>query len=160
MLPKSWGNQLSTWLARFVEGLSILRSPKRIIPVFLISILAWLCETATYYFVSLAFNLGLAYYSLLIVTAFASMAWALVVVSPGGLGAFDFVGKKALALFAVSEGLATTYITVLHAVLILPVVLLGFIFLWGEHFSFSQVTGMSVQNRPPNPQSVGEDNKK
>ncbi len=157
LLPSSWGDQLSKWLARFVEGLRILRSPGRMIPVFMISLLAWLSETATYYFVSLAFNLGLAYYSLLVVTAFASMAWALVVVSPGGLGAFDFVGKKALGVFAVSEGLATTYITVLHAVLILPVVLLGFIFLWWENVSFSKVTQLSMKDDKSVPQSVEED---
>ena len=144
-LPHTWGKQFSIWLARFVEGLRILRKPVGMIPVFILSILAWLSETATYYFVSLAFDLGLAYYSLLVVTAFASMAWALVVVSPGGLGAFDFVGKKALGLFAVSEGLATTYITVLHAVLLLPVILLGFVFLWWENFSFAQVTGVAVE---------------
>ena len=145
-LPERWGAQLSTWLARFVEGLSILRSPGRIIPVFIVSLLAWLSETATYYFVSLAFNLGLSYYSLLVVAALASMAWALVFVSPGGLGAFDFVGKKALGIFAVSEGLATTYITVLHAVLLIPVILLGFVFLWWENFSLSQVTRVAVES--------------
>jgi len=145
LLPASWGAQLSRWLARFVEGLSILRSPERLVPVFVLSLLAWLSETATYYFVSLAFHLGLAYYSLLIVTAFASMAWAIVVVSPGGLGAFDFVGKKALGIFGVSEGLATTYISVLHAVLLLPVILLGFIFLWWENFSFSQMARISAE---------------
>lgn len=139
-LPERWGKQLSTWLARFVEGLGILRSPSRLVPVFIVSLLAWLSETGTYYFVSRAFSLGLSYHSLLVVAALASMAWALVFVSPGGLGAFDYVGKKALGIFAVSEGLATTYITVLHAVLLLPVILLGFIFLWWEHFSLGQVT--------------------
>ena len=143
-IPDSWSKRLSKWLASFVEGLNVLRNPSRLIPVFAISVLAWLCETATYYFVSLTFGLGLPYYSLLVVTALASMAWALVVVSPGGLGAFDFVGKKALAIFSVSEGLATTYITVLHAVLLIPVILLGFVFLWWEHFSIEQITHIAV----------------
>ena len=156
LLPASWGKQLSTWLARFVEGLSILRSPGRLIPVFIVSLLAWLSETATYYFVSLAFNLGLSYYSLIVVTALASMAWALVFVSPGGLGAFDFVGKKALGIFAVSEGLATTYVTVLHAVLLIPVILLGFVFLWWENSSLSQVTRVAVK-ASPKAQSAEED---
>jgi len=154
-LPERWGKQLSAWLARFVEGLGILRSPGRMIPVFLVSLLAWLSETATYYFVSRAFSLGLSYYSLLVVAALASMAWALVFVSPGGLGAFDYIGKKALGLFAVSEGLATTYITVLHAVLLLPVILLGFIFLWWEHFSLAQVTHPAMA-AGPSPQSAEE----
>lgn len=156
LLPDNWGKQLSTWLARFVEGLSILRSPGRLIPVFIVSLLAWLSETATYYFVSLAFNLGLSYYSLIVVTALASMAWALVFVSPGGLGAFDYVGKKALGIFAISEGLATTYITVLHAVLLVPVILLGFVCLWWENSSLSQVTRVTVEARPKT-QSSEED---
>lgn len=155
-LPKHWGEQLSAWLARFVEGLGILRSPGRMIPVFIVSLLAWLSETATYYFVACTFSLGLSYYSLLVVAALASMAWAFVFVSPGGLGAFDFMGKNALSLFGVSEGLATTYITVLHAVLLLPVILLGFICLWWEHFSLAQVT-QAARVAGPTLQSAEED---
>ena len=146
-LPERWGRKLGGWLEFFIGGLAIMRTPGKLVPIFAVSLLVWLSETSTYYFVGHAFDLDLSYQSLLVVAAFASMTWILFFVTPGGVGAFDYVGKETLKLFAVSGTLAATYMTVLHVVLLLPVIVLGFIFLWWEHFTLTQVT-RRAENKP------------
>ncbi|MDY6906867.1 MAG: lysylphosphatidylglycerol synthase transmembrane domain-containing protein [Chloroflexota bacterium] len=138
LLPHRWRERVGLWLVRLVEGLGIMRSPWRLLVVFLLSNLVWLAEAGTFYFVALSFDLGQPFYVLLLATAVANLAWALLM-TQGGLGSFDLAAQQTLVFFGVGVGLASSYVLVLHAVLLLPMTALGFVFLWLENLSLSRL---------------------
>jgi glycosyltransferase 2 family protein len=50
--------------------------------------------------------------------------------TPGYIGVFDAPAKYVLVLSGAADGLATSFTLVLHAALVIPVILLGLVFLW------------------------------
>ncbi len=141
IIPAKWRPRISNWVNLFISGLEILRSPAELIRIFLISLVIWLCETSTFYLVGLAFNLAVPFYAMLLVTAITSLSWTLILVSPGGIGTFDAICKFTLTeALGVASGLATAYTIAIHTILIIPVIILGFVFLWRENMSLREIT--------------------
>ena len=93
-----------------------------------------------FYLLSLSFNLGQPFHIMLLVMSIATMSW-FVLVSPGGVGAFDWFGRETLVVFGVPIATASAAILLIHATLILPVIALGFVFLWMENLSLAEVVG-------------------
>jgi hypothetical protein len=59
------------------------------------------------------------------------------------LGVFDAIAKLVLvSAFGVPTGAALSYVLVLHAALLLPVTLLGFVYLARESLSWRELTGL------------------
>jgi len=137
-LPARLREKVIGLLSLFLGGLASLRSPGMLLGVFLTSLLAWLAEAAMYYIIGFSFELGQPFYVYLTTTAVANLAITLPS-SQGGIGPFEFFGARTLGLFGVAEGLSMAYILVLHAALLLPVTLLGFVYLWLENMSLSSV---------------------
>jgi uncharacterized membrane protein YbhN (UPF0104 family) len=114
----------------------------------MISGLVWLCEAGLFYMVALSFDLSQPFHIILLVTSIASLSWALIFVAPGGVGPFDYFCKETLLLFipagvaaSVYEASVSAYVIVLHAVLLLPMIALGFVFLWRENLTLSKLVG-------------------
>ena len=122
----------------FVSGLRVVRSPGRLAGVFVISVLAWLTEAAVFYMMSFSFDLEQPFSTLLVATATANLA-LLVPSSPGGIGNFEYVCRQTIVLFGVEASLASAYTIALHAVLLLPIIVLGFCFLWMTNVSLAKV---------------------
>jgi uncharacterized protein (TIRG00374 family) len=133
----------------FVDGLGSLRSPSSMAAVFGLSILAWLFETSMYYVLGTwGFDLRsgdgqpLPFYAYMLATAFANLS-TLIPQAPGFLGVFDAIAKLVLvSAFGVPTGAALSYVLVLHAALLLPVTLLGFVYLARESLSWRELTGL------------------
>ena len=66
------------------------------------------------------------------VYVYYSNLFTIVPSGPGYVGTFDAAGIGILSALGVSQGLATSYTLVLHAVLWLPVTLLGAFFMLRE----------------------------
>lgn len=148
VLPKKWHNAAEGLLLRLVHGLGFMRSPKKLAITFVLSVLVWLCESGLFYMVALAFDLGQPFYIMMLVTSVASLSWALIFVAPGGVGPFDYFCKTTILLFipagvvvSTYEASVSAYVIVLHAVILFPVIALGFAFLWKENLSLSKVVG-------------------
>ncbi|TET37189.1 MAG: flippase-like domain-containing protein [Dehalococcoidia bacterium] len=137
-LPGKWGRSIASWLDSFIKGLGILRSPRKLLIVFTLSVLAWLTEAGVFYILALSFNLGQPFYVLLLATSLSNLAWALLM-TQGGLGSFDLACQQTLVSFGVTVGIASSYVLVLHAILLLPATALGFIFLWRENLSLAKI---------------------
>jgi len=137
-LPGKWGRSIASWLDSFIKGLGILRSPRKLLIVFTLSVLAWLTEAGVFYILALSFNLGQPFYVLLLATSLSNLAWALLM-TQGGLGSFDLACQQTLVSFGVTVGIASSYVLVLHALLLLPATALGFIFLWRENLSLAKI---------------------
>ncbi len=146
ILPMGWRGRVGEWLTLLIQGLGVMRSPGKLIVVLLVSVLVWLCEAGLFYMVALSFGLGQPYYVMLLVTSIASLSWALIFVAPGGVGPFDWFCQQALILFIPAGAVAaeygdlvTAYVIVLHAIILLPMIALGFVFLWKENLSLAKI---------------------
>jgi len=139
------------WLDAAISGLRLPRRRGRLLAVSVTSLLVWLCEGGMFYLLSLSFNLGQPFHIMLLVMSIATMSW-FVLVSPGGVGAFDWFGRETLVVFGVPIATASAAILLIHATLILPVIALGFVFLWMENLSLAEVVGrrqrLSQQHDP------------
>ncbi|MCK4964405.1 MAG: hypothetical protein KAS54_04930, partial [Dehalococcoidia bacterium] len=88
--------------------------------------------------VGFAFDLGIPFYVFLLATSVSNLAWVLLM-TQGGLGPFDFALQRTLMAFGIAIGVASSYVLVLHALILLLTIPLGFIFLWMENLSLSKV---------------------
>lgn len=128
------------WLDAAIIGLKIPRQPGRLIAVSASSFLVWICEGSMFYLLSLGFDLGQPFHVMLLVMCIATMSW-FVLVAPGGVGTFDWFGRETLVVFGISMAAASAAILLIHAALVLPVIALGFVFLWRENLSLAEVVG-------------------
>ena len=142
LLPARWQARAEQWFLLLVDGFQILRNPRQLFIVAFLSILVWLAEAGTFYILSLSFNLQQPYHVLLLATSVSNLAWALIT-TPGGVGPFDYICRQTLVHFGVAASIAASYVIALHAVILLPMVALGFLFLWLENVSLAKVASVN-----------------
>ncbi|MCC6381096.1 MAG: flippase-like domain-containing protein, partial [Dehalococcoidia bacterium] len=114
------------WLGSFLTGLAGLRGRRAWALVLGATVASWGLEAACYWLVGLGFGLDLDFPLYLAVTGAANLAIA-APSTAGGVGPFEFFAQKALTAFGVGAATATVYALVLHALLLIPVVLLGIV---------------------------------
>lgn len=137
-LPRRWRAKFENWFDLFLTGLEAMKSPRKVGLVFLVSILVWVGEGTMFYLVAFSFSLGQPFQVLLLASAAANLA-LLIPSSPGGFGNFEYFCKQVLVFFGVGESLAQAYAIAVHAALLLPIILLGFYFLWVENLSLAEI---------------------
>jgi hypothetical protein len=140
VLPKKWHEKAGEWFIRLIDGLGVMRSPRKLFVVFIMSALVWLCESGLFYMVGFSFDLHQPFYVYMLATAVANLAWVLLM-TQGGLGSFDLACQKSLELFNVGAAAAASYAIVVHALILLITIPLGLIFLWVENLSLNKVIG-------------------
>lgn len=151
-LPARAQEKGSQWAGSFIVGLGALQSPWRIAAVLVTSVVAWALEATMYFMVGVSFNLGEAFPIYLMVAAAANLAITLPSTS-GGIGPFELLTKETLDFVGVSRGAAGAYAVALHALLLLPVVAAGLIFLWAINLSLGEA--LRRRARPSLATSVG-----
>ena len=115
-----------------------MRSPGQLIIAFIVAALVWLCEAGLFHMVGFAYDLGQPFYVYLLAMSVANLAWVLLM-TQGGVGPFDFALQQTLIAFSVTVGVASSYTLVLHALILVLTVPLGFVFLWTENLSLTKV---------------------
>ncbi len=131
---------------RFITGLSILRSPRQHLAVFMLSLPVWLLEGAMYLLVSSSFGLHEFFESfwvlvlaMMLLTATSNLVTALPA-SVGGIGPFEVVAQQTLVAMGVSASLGAPYALFLHLVALwLPVTLAGLVLLWWQNLSLRRL---------------------
>jgi uncharacterized protein (TIRG00374 family) len=114
-----------------VVGLESLRSGRDVLVLFGVTLWVWLLETAKYWLVSFAFpDLRLPYVAILLMGGAVNLLTA-VPSLPGYIGTFE-LGIKILEGIGAPSASAGSYVLVLHAILLLPVTLLGLVFMGRE----------------------------
>ena len=144
LLPAPIRAKLSGVADAFIDGLQVLRQWRDLLAVFLLSIVAWGCEAAMYWFIALSFpQLNLGWEAILMTVAAANL-FTLIPSSPGGVGPFEFGAKSVLVgVFTTSTNLASTnlassYVILVHAALLFPITFWGIYYWIHENFSLSQ----------------------
>jgi uncharacterized membrane protein YbhN (UPF0104 family) len=115
----------------FLQGLEVIRSPWRVALALAFSLAIWSIEGAMFLIVAKGFDLHLPFAVMLLATATSNLITA-VPSSQGGVGPFEGILVGTLALFGVASGVAGAFAVALHAALLVPVTLLGFVFLWSQ----------------------------
>ncbi len=143
-LPKRIREPAQRILYSFVDGLSGLRNPKRVVLILAVTMPVWLAEGAMYHIIGWAFDLDVPYNGSLFITAIANLAVSLPS-APGGIGPFEYGTKVVLEGFNESPEVAAAYAVILHAALLAPVTMLGLFFMWLHNLSFSEMTRRSTE---------------
>ena len=139
-------------------GLVSLRSPRSVVALFLLSVPVWLFEAGLFVVIAYSFDLDLAFdnavemgAALVLVMAIANIG-ASVPAAPGGIGLFELIARETLVLLplaAVDRADAGAYAAVVHAVLLVPMIVLGQVFLWTQNVSLGRLSRASAAEDAP-----------
>ena len=135
--PRRLGRRVGRLLLSFLEGISLLESPRSHLKLFALTLPVWLMEAAAYFLIGHAFGLDellgspwVLIAAVLLVAGVANLAGALPA-TVGGIGAFELASQRALLAVGVDIPLGTAYAAFLHLVVLwAPVNLVGLFFIW------------------------------
>ncbi|MFQ5401036.1 MAG: lysylphosphatidylglycerol synthase transmembrane domain-containing protein [Anaerolineae bacterium] len=149
LLPPPTRRPLLDAAGRFLLGLESLRSLRNVFMIFLSSTVIWLLEVVKYWFVMHAFNFQVSFFALMLMNGVVNLATTLPS-APGYIGTFDKPGIEVLELYGVARQTATAYTLVLHAALLLPITLLGFVYMLQEGLGWADI-GRAMRAAETNP---------
>ncbi len=137
LVPSRIRPSLLNFLEGVIAGLEGLRSTQDVLILFGITVWVWLLEALKYWLVSFAFDLHMGYIGVMVMGGAVNLLTALPSL-PGYIGTFE-VGIKILQGMGAPAAAAGSYILVLHAILLIPVTLLGLIFMAMEGVRWTEV---------------------
>lgn len=164
-LPTHWLQKIEHLLHSFVDGLSSLQNIRQILIAGFYSLFVWLAITLNVYFILVAFGLGsslghLGIFAAIFQTVIIAMAVA-IPAAPGYIGTYDKASQWALSFFSayvlqnttaslpiIDLAKATGITLILHASQMIPIILVGLIYLWKENISLAKIK--------PEPQAESE----
>jgi hypothetical protein len=84
-----------------------------------------------------------------LIAASANLALS-ILASPGGVGPFEVTTQAVLIdIYSVASGSAEAYAIALHALLLGPVIVAGFLLLWSTQLSLSDILGIRADDGVP-----------
>lgn len=122
----------------FLAGLVVLRRQQDIVRVFFASVAIWLVEALTYDMIVLAFGIQLPFYVSVLSVVIVNLG-IMIPAGPGSIGTFEFFAMYVLALFAIESHVALSIAIVLHAILFIPITVVGMFCFWKENFGLSEL---------------------
>lgn len=156
-LPPRYAALLVRLAAGFARGLGLVRGWRLLARLAALSLGAWLSELGLFYALMLGFpRLGTASFPLAVVSGTVANFATLLPSSPGYVGTFDSALVKVLSDTAgTGADLAAAFALVAHVTLLVPVTLLGGVFLWRANLSVRQITrGRPAPAAPRTAESV------
>ena len=123
-LPLRIGGRLGEWLRRGLTGLTALRDPRMALTAFAWSAAIWTLAAGINLLLFRAFDLALSVGAALLLLVLLHIGTA-PPSTPARLGVFHALTFLGLRTFGVERASALAYATVLHAIVILPQILLG-----------------------------------
>lgn len=146
---------------RFLEGLSSLRHPDRLGKIVALSIPVWTFEASLFLLIALGFGLDEDFSSIwkligvLILTTAASNLGTIIPSGGGGVGPFEFFAQATLVYFAVDVSVASAYVLVVHAALLVPVTFIGVGYAWLSNHTLTELARSSREEDERTP-AAGE----
>jgi len=147
-LPGSVGDKLLPLGRSFLSGFAGIKDPRLIATIVTHSLLIWGNILVTYYLLFFAFDIVLPFYA--VMPLIVMVVIGVIVPTPGAVGAFHYATQLALVnLWGVSMGQATSYALVTHAVVFVPITLIGLVLLSREGLS---LRGFEADDGPDYPE--------
>jgi uncharacterized protein (TIRG00374 family) len=151
-LPARAGTLLLRLASGFAKGLEPLRNWRALPALIGLALVGWLCQFAVFYMVMLALPVRASIPVALIGGGLANFA-TLLPSGPASVGTFDGALIKLLMdMQGTSLENATAYALVVHAVVVVPIVLLGAAVMWRSGLTLHQL--LSRRNTPQRSTSV------
>ncbi len=138
-VPHHLKAKLVNYLHSFISGLQILDNKKHMIWIGILSLIIWLLNAASVYVLCYSFNIGLSFAGACFVIVCLALAVALPQ-APGFIGVFHIATQKSLDVFGVGLSSAQSFAIILWALSIIPIIIVGLLFLWREGMSFGEIS--------------------
>jgi uncharacterized protein (TIRG00374 family) len=143
-LPPRFGRIIIGFVQTFAEGLKVMRSPPQFALAILWSAPLWLSIALGILLTSWAFDLKVSFIGSFIVVGY--LAVGVAAPTPGAAGGFHFMYQLALTqFFAASASVAGAAAITLHLVSLIPVTLLGLLFMWQDGLTLNRLKGMRAE---------------
>jgi len=137
-LPQGVRDKIGKFIDTFINGLGVLGNYGDMAIVFGISLSAWTVEAFTYWLMGTAMNIHINFLLVCLIMAVANFA-IMAPSTAGGLGPFEFFGVGIMLLFAYPKEEAAAYVFIVHAMILLPIIALGAVFMFTEGLNFSKL---------------------
>ncbi len=140
-LPERFRGIVMDVAGAFIRGFAILRTPRGVATVFALSLPVWIAESMVYIVLALGFGMHgdfdhmLTLAGVLVLTTTTSNLGTSIPSSAGGVGPFEFFAQATLIFFGVTAATASAFAVALHATMLVPVTLLGLVYLWAGNES-------------------------
>jgi uncharacterized protein (TIRG00374 family) len=115
-------------LRSFSAGLSVLRSPRRFVVVFLWALAMWLVQPLGFWLGFMAVGIDVPFTAALLVQGIIVFA-VVVPATPGYFGLFEAAAKTGLGIYGVSESLSLAWGFTFHVLSLIPIVAIGLYYL-------------------------------
>jgi uncharacterized protein (TIRG00374 family) len=125
---RGWSATLERWGGDFVETFSVLRRAGSALALFGLSVAIWLAESGVFGAVALSIAPSTPSVAAVFATATGTLS-TLIPSSPGYVGTFDYFTLVAFAAFGLPESQAAAIAFTVHAVLWVPLTLIGLSYL-------------------------------
>jgi uncharacterized protein (TIRG00374 family) len=146
VLPARFAAPVAHAAHRFVEGLAVTRDPMHLLVSLLLSIPVWLSIAATVWSVTLAFHMTIPFTGTFLMLVLLTVGVA--VPTPGGVGGFHEAFRiAATGFYGIPNDRAVGAAIVLHAVVFVPVILVGAWFMFRDGLDFAGMRRMSEEAR-------------
>jgi glycosyltransferase 2 family protein len=129
VFPARWTAKIRDLLEGAVGGLDALRTPSRLIPVALWSVILWLTGAASFWVGAAAFDLNLPFSGAMLLQTLIGFGVA-IPSSPGFFGPFEAVTRATLSLYGIAAGPAVAFAVAFHIGGFIPITVLGLWSLW------------------------------
>ncbi|MQF64520.1 flippase-like domain-containing protein [SAR202 cluster bacterium AC-409-J13_OGT_754m] len=148
IIPQFMRHKAVEFIYLFIDGLALLKSPSKHFKLFAWSLLIWVLEASVFFVVSLAFdmpghfdNILLFIPAILLLTTVTNITTSIPAL-PGSIGIFEITGLQTLSYMGINSGLSGAFVIVTHLVVLVPVTLLGLIYLW-----YGNISLMNIMNK-------------
>jgi uncharacterized protein (TIRG00374 family) len=156
VLPKKMSHSIDDILDSFIQGLAILHDPKILWKITYYSILFWFLICVGFWASVRAYVPGFDLTATFLVMPL--LAIGIAVPTPGGVGSYHFACQIGLTLFFdVSEAEAAAVALVSHAIVFIPMTIVGVIFLWQEGLSTTNLQKMTEEKKVENASLFSEE---
>ncbi len=143
--PRARGSaatRLADVLDKLIAGLGVLKRKSQLLQSIGLSFLMWLTVDASILLGVRAFGLPLQFTDMFLLIV--PLGLGIVMPTPGGVGPYEFLCQVSLAGFwGVAQGSAGAVAVTLHAVTLVPTILLGLLFMWHDGVRPAEVRRMA-----------------
>jgi glycosyltransferase 2 family protein len=150
LLPGISGERSESAATNLVHGFSFLRRPASAVAAVLLTLVSWLLIALSFWLCLLGFDFGLGFEAGLLVVVAVNLAMILPS-GPAAVGVFEAATLVALGVFGVDRSSAFSYAVVVHALNVIPFIVVGYLVLHQHAIAVRR-----GRNRSPRAQSAGE----
>ena len=143
LLSLPFKGKIDSFTKTFFEGLTSLKRLNNVMFLIVLSVPIWGFEAGVFSIMAHAFHIADVFDNwwefilLMILTTSISNVGSSIPAAPGGIGLFELVARETIVWLPfgnITRGVAGGYAALVHAVLIIPLIILGQIFLWTMNF--------------------------